>query len=149
MALALAALVTMASGCGWNKYSQTEITVKYSGETFMHVTHLPQTMEDGEPADEAQAELLEDLAEYAEAWTLLPATGAVVREKGQTPEREEVYLLMVEGPREVAMVIWESLRDDYDLARPWLVSLPTQALARMTVPQQPAEETTADATEGE
>jgi hypothetical protein len=146
--LCLSALACLAGGCGWNDISRTEINVRYSGDTLVHMAHIPVAHEDGSPADAARRELLSELSEYAEAWTLVRAQGAVIREKDQPPQAEEVYLLTVEGPRELAFVLWETLREEFGLARPWLVSLPTQALARVPM-QQPAPDGTEEPAEGE
>lgn len=134
----LAALACLAAtGCGWNSYAQTEINVKYTSDNLVHVALLPSTMPDGESAAEARAELLEKLGEQADSWALVPGMqGAVRVEKDGPPVQVRGEMLMVEGPQEVGMVIWRSLTDDFDVARPWLVSLPTQAV--LFIPAPPA-----------
>jgi hypothetical protein len=146
LTLCLAALACLASGCSFYPTgSTTNITVQYTSDSLLHMAHLPAELENGTPADELQQELMEQLAESAEVVTVMPAEGSVLRDTEEPAETEPVHLLMAQGPPEIAMVIWRFLRQEYDIERPWVVSLPTQPVARVAVPQVPADAPDADA----
>lgn len=138
LALVLTGLLCGTAGCGWNRYSQTRITVKFSGDDLLHLALIPRELPDGSPCDAQREKLMKEMGQAAEVWGIIEKVSAgQSTDEGETEVRP-ADLLMVAGPPELAYALRNRLRRDFKQKRPWVVSLPTQAIALVPVPEPDA-----------
>ena len=138
--MALLLLLAAAQGCGWNHTSQTIISVRFSGEDLLHVALVPRTLPDGTPATKQREALVAELTGLTGAVAFLSSVqAATVAAAGEEPVRSDADMLMVEGAPEVAFALRRRLREDFQQERPWVVSVPTQAVALVRIPEEETE----------
>jgi len=128
--IALCALLAASGGCGWNRFNQTSIIVRFSSDKLLHVALLPRELPDGRPALALRAELLEELGEN-QPWVLIERTTALLPGAPARP----ADLLLVEGPPQLGFRLREKLREDFQQKQPWVIGLPTQAVAFFATPE--------------
>lgn len=140
LVLVLLTLLTAAtSGCAWwNKIHTTQITVQVSGDRLLHLATVPRVLPDGKESSEQVAALLEEVAQRAGGYTYIEKVmGGWIPPGGDEVMEELNDLLLVQGPPEVAPFLRARLREDFQQQYPFVISLPIQSIAIVTLEPQP------------